>query len=115
LLYITSYKLRQVTENQFVISIPTYFSANQKLKQGCDMHCYIGNKGELIYRPTLSKKRGRILYKTYVSQTSGTRSLKVTIPPVFRDSNKLKNGQSLHCWMDEEEVVFRKTKPKKDS
>ena len=110
MIYLRSYRVRQTAENQFIISLPTYFTVNHGMKKGDNIHCYITSKGELIFRPKLKEVAGRIHYKTYTLQFSGTRSFKATIPPPFRDENKLKDKQSLHCWMDSDEVMYKKKK-----
>lgn len=111
MVYLRPYALRQVSKNQFVISLPTIFVTNTKIKQGGTIHCYLNDRGDLIYRPTLCKTRGRIHYKTYTCQRSGERGVKCTVPPVFRDTNNLKRGQPFHCYKSDDEVIFRKKKP----
>lgn len=117
MIFLKRYKVREVAKDSFSVSLPPSFTEPNEVKKGTKLACYLTKRGEVIYRKIdgdepakMSENEGEIFVRSYLVQSSGERGLSVSLPPIFRDRCRIKNGNIISCYLARSEILFRKGK-----
>ena len=110
MVFLRTYKVRQVVRGSFIVSLPPSFARPNGIDQGNKLACFLNKDNAVVYRPVDHDKgkKGECYVRHYKAQRSGKRGLWISLPPIFRDVNSIEVGDEVSCHLGEDEIFYRK-------